>query len=156
MKCLRKMLLSGVVVASLLGASSIANAEAITDTQMYNKDLDFTYTDYNTNIQYQVEGKKQAITHIIEDINGGYMIEYHQNYQGYTITNLTDGTKYQLVNISNSTYHVDDLNNATVTVVETLKTMSQGTTPIRTLHVIYKETYENGVWTEQLDKITSD
>jgi hypothetical protein len=144
---LRGLLCASLFIAfAVLGAPAYGQSTTVTTTES----IPFTSTLTNTcnGDLVTFQGNMQVTNHVTTDASGGFHLKTHVNYQNVTGTGAPSGLNYRVGTTSNETTNDPDGPQAEMTVIQTVKLISQGSTQNNFIRFVYHITINaNGVVT---------
>lgn len=122
--------LCALLCASLFIAFAVWGAPAYgqATTVTTNETIPFTSTLTNTcnGDQVTFQGNMHVTNHTTADASGGFHLRTHTNYQDVTGTGAPSGLNYRVGTTSNQTTNDPDGAQSEMTVIQTIKLISQG------------------------------
>ena len=145
------------VLFLVLAAGSNAFGQATTTTT--NEELPISSSIANTcngdTVTFQ--GTVHVVNTVTVDSSGGFHLKTHSNYQDVSGTGTPSGVNYRIVTTTNETINDNDGPQFEMTVVQTVKAVSQGSAPNLFLHVVMHVTINaNGETTSTVDEVTAE
>lgn len=118
--------LFALLFTAFAGASHEAFGQATTTTT--NETIPFTSTVTNPCNADLVtfQGNMHVINHVTNDASGGFHLKMHVNYQNVSGTGSPSGNNYRVGTVSNVTLNDPDGEQAEMTVIQTVKLITQG------------------------------
>lgn len=118
--------LFALLFMAFAGAGSPALGQATTTTT--NENIPFTSTIANpcNGDQVTFSGTMHVTNHVTNDASGGFHLRMHVNYQDVSGTGTPSGNNYRVGTVSNETLNDPDGGQSEMTVIQTVKLITQG------------------------------
>lgn len=147
------VLIASLFVALVAGATAPAFGQANTVTT--NETIPFTGTLTNlcNGDQVTFQGNMHVVNHVTTDSSGGTHVRTHVNYQDVTGTGIPSGLNYRVGTTTNETVNDNDGPQSEVTVIQTIKLITQGPTQNFFLRIVFHITINaNGETTSTVEE----
>lgn len=133
--------LCAALIAALSVAAAFAGTRAFAQatTTTTNEEIPFTDTRPNpcNGDQVTFQGTMHVTNSVTTDTSGGYHLKTHVNYQDVSGTGTPSGLSYNVRTTTNETLNDNDGPQAETTVIQTIKLISQGSSPNYFLHLVF-------------------
>ena len=139
------------IAFAVLGATAYAQSTTVTTTETVPFTSSLTNTCNGDLVTFQ--GNMQITNHVTTDANGGFHLKTHANYQNVTGTGSPSGLNYRVGTVSNETTNDPDGPQAEMTVIQTVKLITQGSAQNNFIRFVYHITINaNNVVTSNISE----
>ena len=140
-------------LAAAAGAPAFGQTSATTTTTSETIPFTGTLTNLCNGDQVTFQGNMHVTNHMTTDSSGGTHLRTHVNYQDVSGTGFPSGLNYRVGTTSNETVNDNDGPQSEVTVIQTVKLITQGPAQNFFLRIVFHITINaNGETTSTVDE----
>jgi hypothetical protein len=145
--------LFALMFTAFAGAGSPAFGQATTTTTNENIPFTSTLTNLCNGDQVTFSGTMHVTNQVTNDASGGFHLKTHVNYQDVSGTGTPSGNSYRVGTVSNETLNDPDGGQSEMTVIQTVKLITQGPSLNYFVHFVFHVTVNaNGETTSTVDE----